>query len=142
MKVEIVISRQAINKVVQDFDKLAERKLRQINIQSYKSANEIRSTAIDLVPVDTGRLKNSIRVQKETSATLPTNKGVVYEIGTNVDYAAKVEFGSGEMVESFKLSRGYTFTGKQRAKPYLRPAFLKEWPIYIRAIKKIWRTKL
>ena len=126
MKVEIVISRQAINKVVQDFDKLAERKLRQINIQSYKSANEIRSTAIDLVPVDTGRLKNSIRVQKETSATLPTNKGVVYEIGTNVEYASKVEFG----------------TGKQRAQPYLRPAFLKEWPIYIRAIKKIWRTKL
>ena len=126
MKVEIVISRQAINKVVQDFDKLAERKLRQINIQSYKSANEIRNTAIDLVPVDTGRLKTSIRVQRETSATLPTNKGVVYEIGTNVEYASKVEFG----------------TGKQRAKPYLRPAFLKEWPIYIRAIKKIWRTKL
>lgn len=126
MKVEIVISRQAINKVVQDFDKLAERKLRQINIQSYKSANEIRNTAIDLVPVDTGRLKTSIRVQKETSSTLPTNKGVVYEIGTNVEYAAYIEFG----------------TGKQRAKPYLRPAFLKEWPIYIRAIKKIWRTKL
>lgn len=126
MKVEIVISRQAINKVVQDFDKLAERKLRQINIQSYKSANEIRNTAIDLVPVDTGRLKTSIRVQKETSSTLPTNKGVVYQIGTNVEYAANVEFG----------------TGKQRSKPYLRPAFLKEWPIYIRAIKKIWRTKV
>ena len=126
MKVEIVISRQAINKVVQDFDKLAESKLRQINIQSYKSANEIRNTAIDLVPVDTGRLKTSIRVQKETSSTLPTNKGIVYQIGTNVDYASKVEFG----------------TGKQRAQPYLRPAFLKEWPIYIRAIKKIWRTKL
>ena len=75
MKVEIVISRQAINKVVQDFDKLAERKLRQINIQSYKSANEIRNTALDLVPVDTRRLRNSIRVQKETSSTLPTNKG-------------------------------------------------------------------
>jgi hypothetical protein len=75
VKVEIVISRQAINKVVQDFDKLAERKLRQINIQSYKSANEIRNTAIDLVPVDTGRLKIAFGYKKKQARHYQRIKG-------------------------------------------------------------------
>ena len=48
-------------------------------------------------PVDTGRLRNSI--------THATQDDVEY-IGTNVEYAAYVEFG----------------TSRMRARPYLRPA--------------------
>lgn len=125
MKVELIISKEAIRRVTNDFDKFAAKKLREINIETYKGANNIRNSAVSAVPVDTGRLKTSIIVQKETSASLPTNKGIVYEVGTNVEYAPHVEYG----------------TIFQRAQPYLRPAFLKEIPRYIAAIKKIWRTK-
>ena len=141
MKVKLHISKESIRRVVRDFDGVADKKLREINIQSYKSANNIRNTAIDLVPVDSGRLKGSIIVQKDTSNTLPTNDGITYLIGTNVEYAKKVEFGSGKKVVSIELTRGYNFTGIQRAKPYLRPAFLKELPLYRSAIKKIWRSR-
>lgn len=77
-----------------------------------------------LCPVDTGRLQNSITHTIRGKAgfkyqytdnngnaydydigNAPENKKTVY-IGTNVDYAPDVEFG----------------TTKQRAKPYLKPA--------------------
>ena len=125
MKVELIISKEAIRRVTNDFDKFAAKKLREINIETYKGANNIRNSAMLSVPVDSGNLKGNIIVQKETSATLPTNKGIVYEVGTNVEYAPHVEYG----------------TKFQRAQPYLRPAFLKEIPRYIAAIKKIWRSK-
>lgn len=52
-----------------------------------------------LCPVDTGNLRNSI------THTVDTKEQVTY-IGTNVEYAAYVEFG----------------TSKMRAQPYLQPA--------------------
>lgn len=50
------------------------------------------------VPVDTGRLRSSI--------TADEKEPLHYEVGTNVEYAGKVEFGS----------------GRQGAQPYLGPA--------------------
>jgi HK97 gp10 family phage protein len=52
-------------------------------------------------PVDTGRLRSSIA--RETGRD---ERGLVARIGTDVDYAAYVEFG----------------TGRMSARPYLRPA--------------------
>ena len=60
----------------------------------------MRSKAIDIVPVDTGRLRGSIAVEEDE------NKMEVM-IGTDVKYAPYVEFG----------------TCKMAARPYLRPAY-------------------
>lgn len=81
--------------------------------------------AIDEVPVDTGRLKNSITwalsgeeastkdygpdngtKDGHYSGTAPQDGDLSVYIGTNVSYAKDVEFGN----------------GRQQAHPYLRPA--------------------
>lgn len=61
-------------------------------------AQAVRNRALRLAPVDTGRLRQSVSVQQ----TVP----LVFRVGTNVEYAPHVEFG----------------TRKMRARPFLRPA--------------------
>ena len=79
---------------------------------------------MDLVPVDTGNLRNSIshKVDPEESA--------VY-IGTNNEYAAYVELGTGKYAETggrqepwvYQDGEGkWHYTHGQKAQPYLRPA--------------------
>jgi len=72
-------------------------------------------------PVDTGRLRASITT-RQTSETL-------VEVGTNVEYAENVEYG----------------TSKQRAQPYLHPAYeAKKEEVKRRiakALKEAMRTK-
>jgi len=61
-------------------------------------AKDMAITAKRIVPVDTGKLQQSITVVKEDDLT--------HLIGTNVDYALFVEDG----------------TQNQKAQPYLKPA--------------------
>lgn len=61
----------------------------------------VQNAARALCPVDTGRLRSSITMRKGRDST-----GFYVEIGTNVSYAAFVEFG----------------TFKSRAQPFLLPA--------------------
>lgn len=68
---------------------------------------EIEATAKDLVPVDTGTLKNSIQTEPETRAS-----GVVY---TPVDYSIFVEYG----------------TVKMGAQPYMTPAAEQARPRFL-----------
>lgn len=67
----------------------------------------IQNSAVQKCPVKTGNLKRSITIRIE--------KDRAY-IGTNVEYAARVEFGF-----SNADSRGRKYN--QPARPYLRPAF-------------------
>lgn len=62
-------------------------------------------------PVDTGRLRNSITHDRDSSAAY---------IGTNVEYAPYVELG----------------TSKQKEKPYLRPAAQNHKSQYESILKK------
>lgn len=62
----------------------------------------IQNTAVGAVPVDTGNLKRSIHTEVTGSKTYAEAN-----IGTDVSYAAYVEFG----------------TKRAAAQPYLRPAF-------------------
>lgn len=64
-------------------------------------AQQIRNDAVRAAPVDTGRLRQSIGVQKIGDGH--------YRVGTNVRYAPFVEFG----------------TRRTRAQPFLRPALEK-----------------
>lgn len=63
---------------------------------------DVQNRARQLCPVDTGRLRSSVN----SSGLKRDGRGVYVEVGTNVEYAPYVEFG----------------TRYQRAQPYLRPA--------------------
>jgi len=65
----------------------------------YKVANKAKT----LCPVDTGRLRSSISVEDGEDG-----RGYFVKVGTNVEYAPYVEFGTYQMP----------------AQPYLRPALL------------------
>lgn len=71
--------------------------------------------ARDLCPVDTGRLRESIRF---------TVGGDEVEIGTDVEYAPYVELG----------------TRKQRAQPFLTPALEDHVDEYLELIKDVLRS--
>lgn len=64
----------------------------------------VQNRARELCPVDTGRLRASIT----SSGLQRDSRGAYVEIGTNVEYAGHVEFG----------------TVRAAAQPYLRPALL------------------
>lgn len=76
-----------------------------------------------LAPVDTGNLRNSI------SHRVDAREKTVY-IGTNAEYAAYVELGTGKYTEGgrpdpwvYQDEKGrWHHTNGQRAKPYLKPA--------------------
>lgn len=77
------------------------------------AAVNIQNGARSRVPVDTGRLRNSI-----THEILAD--GLNASVGSNVEYAPFVEFG----------------TRRMRAKPYLFPAFEEERPRYMERLKR------
>lgn len=63
-------------------------------------------------PVDTGRLRSSIHAE-------PDSNGLGGTVGTNVEYAETIEFGS----------------RTHRAQPYLFPAFEKNRPAFLANLK-------
>jgi len=77
-----------------------------------KAALDIEARAKAIVPVDTGNLKNSIQAQKEKEFT--------WIVGTHVEYAPYVEYG----------------TYKMAARPYLGPAAEEVRPQLLAAIER------
>ena len=94
--------------------------------------------AKDLAPVDTGNLRNSISYRVDAS-----NKEVV--IGTNNEYAAYVELGTGKYKEGgggrpdswvYQDDNGnWHHTHGQKAQPYLKPAVADHKQTYHNIIK-------
>lgn len=93
--------------------------------------------AIDLVPVDTGNLKNSI------THAVDEDEKVVY-IGTPNEYAVYVEMGTGQYVDGgrktpwvYKDEKTGAFrtTHGQKAQPYLKPAITDHIETYKNIIK-------
>lgn len=82
---EIKVKVKKIGEILEDFKKKAE-------IGSYlvEWSNKVLNTAKDLCPVDTGRLKNSIKTKNKKY-----KNNVSITIYTNVHYAPYVEFGTG-----------------------------------------------
>lgn len=79
----------------------------------WRFALSVQNLARAIVPVDTGRLRSSIQASKGSDGD-----GVYADIGTNVYYAAFVEFGTIHMA----------------AQPYLRPALAmsaRAWGSYM-----------
>lgn len=75
-------------------------------------ARQIERNAKINCPVDTGRLRTSISIEFGTLQAI---------IGTNVEYAPYVEYG----------------TSKQSGKPFLRPAAIEQSPMFYKEILEI-----
>ena len=83
----------------------------------YKAWLRVEGDAKRLCPVDTGRLRSSI------TTTRGYDRGnCVATIGTNVEYAPYVEFGTGQRGDP-AVSHRQDWLG-QPPQPYLRPALI------------------
>lgn len=101
--------------------------LRQATIQwLFQACMLVEGQAVALAKVQTSRLRNSIDHYVDEEEL----EGYV---GTNVEYAVYVEFGTGEFAENGMGRKGgwvykdesgeWFFTWGQEPQPYLRPAF-------------------
>jgi len=79
----------------------------------HKAAFDVKANAKAVVPVDTGKLKNSI------SSEFPTPTSAI--IAPHTEYAHFVEYG----------------TRKQRAQPYMRPAAEKVKAVFFEACRRL-----
>jgi HK97 gp10 family phage protein len=89
---------------------------------------DVQNEARRRAPVDTGRLRSSIVSRAETSG-----RSVGYVVGTNVNYAAAVEYGTAPHVIKPKNKKALAWPGGRhpvakvnhpgtRAQPFMRPA--------------------
>jgi len=89
-------------------------KIKEVGNQVEITARAIEKTAKQLVPVDTGRLRSSIR-------PYPIGWSLEKSIEARTHYAKYIEFG----------------TRRYSGKPFMRPAFQKHKKGFDRAIKRI-----
>jgi HK97 gp10 family phage protein len=105
-----------------------------INVEAMASESKNR------VPVDTGRLKNSISAAKL--------KDFTYELVAQSNYAAYVEFGTGnlfvQLPEAYWNDLAEQFKARPRKRlvnlpprPYLRPSVNRITPIMLKDIEQI-----
>jgi HK97 gp10 family phage protein len=86
--------------------------------------NKAADYAAGLAPVKTGNLKNSI------SAEVNESEKAVY-IGTNVDYAASIEFGHHQEVGRYVPAIGKRLVNEfVPAKPFIKPAMINNLEEY------------
>ena len=118
------------DKVLEDFEEACLRALERIGSQA-------EGYAIDLVPVDTGNLKNSI------THTVDEAEKVAY-VGTPNEYAVYVEMGTGMYVDGGRKTPWvykdpktgeWVTTRGQKAQPYLKPAITEHIDTYKNIVK-------
>ncbi|MGW9299421.1 HK97-gp10 family putative phage morphogenesis protein [Streptomyces cyaneofuscatus] len=99
---------------------------------------DVQNEARRRAPVDTGRLRSSIVSRAETGG-----RNIGYAVGTNVNYAAAVEYGTAPHVIVPKNGKALYWPGARhpvakvnhpgtRAQPFLRPA-IEMTEIFFRA---------
>jgi hypothetical protein len=117
-------------------------KIRQSRLQIERSAINIEREAKNLCPVDFGILRSSIEKTVDAS---DAGRILSAEVGTNIEYAPFVEFGTGSGVsvpagqEEFAMQfKGKT--GRKRnypARPFLFPAWERERPKFVKSMEAI-----
>jgi hypothetical protein len=117
-------------------------KIRQSRLQIERSAINIEREAKNACPVDFGILRSSI---EKTVGASDAGRILSAEVGTNVEYAPFVEFGTGSGVsvpagqEEFAMQfKGKT--GRKRnypARPFLFPAWERERPKFVKSMEAI-----
>jgi HK97 gp10 family phage protein len=117
-------------------------KIRQSRLQIERSAINIEREAKNLCPVDDQILRPSIA--KKVTAT-DSGRVLEAEVGTVVEYAPFVEFGTGSGVSVPAEQQEFAMqfkgkTGRVRnypARPFLFPAWERERPKFINAMEAI-----
>ena len=89
---------QGVDKVIAEIKKLSLEKRAQIRAAVNETAVNIQRNAKRACPVDTGRLRSSIRMEFYSN-------GLAAEVFTNVKYAPYVEFGTGMRGAASKTTR-------------------------------------
>ena len=108
-------------KVVVDNTKLIQAAIRDgIKDAITKACFDVEAEAKNTVPVDTGNLKNSIQ------ADLDNIESLEGEVGTGVEYAAYIEYG----------------TSKMPARPYLTPAAEKVAGSFTEVVTRLINSKM
>jgi HK97 gp10 family phage protein len=131
-----------LSEAIRDLKEWEQDKIRRTAMQVERSAINIERDAKNAAPVDMGILRSSI-----AKTVTATDKGRVVsaEVGTNVEYAPFVEFGTGSGVSVPDGQQEYALqfkgkTGRKRnmpARPFLFPAWEKERPKFVNAMEDI-----
>lgn len=128
----------------QNVDKIADNSLHR---SAYDLKREVEDRIEAVGAVDTGRLRNSITIKKIAECQ--------YAVGTDVEYAPPIEFGTGFMGDPavphttrsrwvyFNPAKGeYRTAYPQPARPFMRPAFNAKRDVVMlnltNAITKAW----
>jgi HK97 gp10 family phage protein len=134
--VYLTVKTKGVNEVLKNFKKFGKASVKQFEDITKIKALEIAAEAKRLAPVDTGKLKQGILVDKVNKLT--------YDIVATEPYSAYLEFGTGTEVS---IPKGWEdiaiqFKGKGVRKvnippqPYLNPAFRKGAKLYMKDLEK------
>jgi HK97 gp10 family phage protein len=133
---------EGMKEAVRDLKDWEVEKIRQSRLQIERSAINIEREAKNACPVDFGILRSSIAKTVDAS---DSGRILSAEVGTNVEYAPFVEFGTGSGVsvpagqEEFAMQfKGKT--GRKRnypARPFLFPAWEQERPKFVKSMEAI-----
>ena len=119
----VKIEFKGLARILARYQKLPENVERSIADGINKAAGIVEGRAKKKCPVDTGNLRGSIHIMRRATA----GKEMSATVGTNVEYAPFVEFGTGvrgaATNENTKVAVSYApdWAG-QSAQPYLMPA--------------------
>lgn len=92
---EVIIDTASIQDMAKTYDGAGPMIKRELTRELTRLAIEVRNEAVTLAPVDTGRLRSSIAYE-----LAPQGQDLIARIGTNVQYAKSVEFGTGLLSEA------------------------------------------
>jgi hypothetical protein len=136
LNIEITGVKDAFNKFKGNFNKIAD----EIDMEMGDGIERIVTQAKTLVPANFSRLRSSLYVTKLGKYN--------YEFGSNVNYAAYVEFGTGKYAASyvpslepewqrFALTYKTANPGKLPSSPYLYPSIILGQQNIIKNINQI-----
>lgn len=151
MKLTVKMKEKSVKDAIKKFELYNKKTQQGIVDEINRAGLLIETDAKKAAPVDHGRLRASIHNEtKNTSGfrysdstgksydgsldTKPKGLGVV--VGTNVEYAAAVEFGA-TVTNAF--GKGISFSLSPR--PFLYPAFLKQKRVFLDRVIKLLRLK-
>jgi HK97 gp10 family phage protein len=136
LNIKIIGLKEALDKVKSDFKK----KSAMLDAEMGNTMEKIALEAKQNLPNNFSQLRASINVKKIGEFN--------YTIGSNMNYAAYVEFGTGKYAANYvptlepewqRFAETYIVNrkGKTRDYPYLYPAFQTNIPILIKKIQEI-----
>jgi hypothetical protein len=125
-----------------DVKRWSQKKLQEIKDVVNESAINVQTGAKQRCAVDSGRLRGSIAIEPASGP------GFSLLVGTKVQYAPYVEYGTGKFAEHptipgrstpwvYRTRKGFFYTEGQRAQPFLHPAAEDERPKFIAAMKGV-----